>query len=92
MTRNARSPRTSPGERTLQQPPDLASTVTTMNLKTSLCTALVLFCIPVCPSPARGQGINLNSSLQTQIINDPSLAGIKAFTVMMPSGWHFQGS
>jgi len=63
-----------------------------MNLKTSLCIALVLFGIPVCAAPASTQGINLNSSLQTEIINDPSLGGIKAFTVMMPSSWRFQGT
>jgi len=92
MTRNARSLNELERERALRKPPDPASTVTTMKLKTSLCIALALFGLTVCAAPANAQGINLNTSLQTEIIHDPLLGGIKAFTVTMPSGWHFQGA
>jgi hypothetical protein len=33
-----------------------------------------------------------DSGLQAEIINDPTLGGIKAFTVNIPVGWKFQGT
>ncbi|MGC1782304.1 MAG: hypothetical protein WA708_07290 [Acidobacteriaceae bacterium] len=61
-------------------------------MRSYLTVACILFSSLICPRAGNAQGINPNTSLQTEIINDPSLGNRKAFTVTIPSGWKFQGT
>ncbi len=60
-------------------------------MKLCLFTAFILGSL-TCSHAGIAQAIHPNTSLQTEIINDPSLENKKAFTVTIPSGWKFQGT
>jgi hypothetical protein len=67
--------------------------VTKMKTKLSL-TAVVLFgALALAPvRVGNAQEPTATPSLTTFTINDPSLGGMKAFSVTVPSAWQFQGS
>jgi hypothetical protein len=67
-------------------------TITMTFTKPYLFAALILLSLPACIRVGSAQGIGPNTSLKTETINDPSLGGMKAFTVSIPSAWHFQGT